>query len=67
MSDKAVVLAALTAAFNCTVAGMVAENMQRQALGQSMAYVMDDFMAEKEAFEADIATLEKQCAEVNHE
>ena len=59
MSNKAAILAAITAQLNCIVAGMAAENMQRQALGQSMAYVMDDFIAAKEAFSADLETLEK--------
>lgn len=31
------------AVFNAVIAGMVAENMQRAAVGQSMAYVEDDF------------------------
>ena len=33
-------------AANARVKGMVAENMQRQALGQSMAYTSSDFEAE---------------------
>ena len=31
------------AVFNATIAGMVAENMQRQHLGDAMAYVGIDF------------------------
>jgi len=41
--QQAAYLIAQTAVLNATIAGMVAENMQRKALGQSMAYVEDAF------------------------
>ena len=43
----------ITAQAACAIAeieGMKAENMQREALGQSMAYVFDDFFAITEKY-----------------
>jgi hypothetical protein len=59
MNDKwmVVLVEATTAIFKCVVAGMVAENMECQVLGRSMAYAMDDFVAAQKEFEAAIEAL----------
>ena len=44
-------ISAQTALLNCRVAGMIAENQQRQALGQSMAFTDQDFFAVEREFE----------------
>ncbi len=48
MSDEAntAYVLAMIAVLNATIAGMVAENMQRQHRGESMAYVQADFAQE---------------------
>ncbi len=43
--QQAAYIMAQVAILNAMVAGMVAENMQREVLGQSMAYVENDFVA----------------------
>lgn len=42
---------AQAALLNCRIAGMVAENMQRGAVGQSMAYVEHHFVDVEREFE----------------
>ena len=42
---------AMVLAAHARVAGMTAENQQREALGQSMAYTAADFIAEAEHIE----------------
>ena len=51
-------LATISAA-NARVAGMTAENMQRQVLGQSMAYVASDFEYEAKNIEDVFVTLQR--------
>lgn len=49
--QTAAYIAAQTAFMNCRVAGMVAENMQRAATGQSMAFTDADFAGVEAEFE----------------
>ena len=42
--ERAAFINAQAALLNCEVAGMVAENMQREQLGHSMAYTEENFM-----------------------
>jgi len=50
--QKSVYINVQVALFNCRVAGMVAENMQRHHAGMSMAYHEDSFTALEREFEA---------------
>lgn len=43
LEAKVAFVQAQTAMLNAEIAGMVAENMQRQAVGASMAFHFDDF------------------------
>ena len=49
--SRAAFIVAQAAMLNCRVAGMVAENMQRAAIGASMAYVEDAFAALAQEFD----------------
>jgi len=51
-NQAAAYVMAQAALMNCRVAGMVAENMQRAALGHSMAYGTDEFFAVEREFDA---------------
>ena len=48
--QRAAYVMAQAACANAEVAGMTAENMQREHRGESMAYVFDDFFAITEKY-----------------
>lgn len=49
--QAAAFIVAQAAMLNARIAGMVAENMQRAALGHSMAYGADEFFAVEREFD----------------
>ena len=57
MTKDTKALAAI-AIFNSVIAGMIAENKQREYLNNSMAYCEDSFAVEKDKFEVAIRKIE---------